>query len=141
MTRRMRYGMILLLALISGLFVYRFFFHLRGSNKPAVKADLSITAMDLAAAFDRNEALSDSLYCNKVLSVSGVVRELRKTGPGGYAFTLGDSLPGKTVVECRLDRQYYRLYPALKTGDSLRLLGTCAGRLHDVILIQCIIEK
>jgi RecJ-like exonuclease len=137
----MRYGTILLLSLISGLFVYGFFFHTCGSNEPAVKSDLSITAMDLAAAFDRNEALSDSLYFNKVLSVTGVVRQLRKTGPGGYAFTLGDGLPGKTAVDCRLDSPYYRLYPTLKTGDSLRLLGTCAGRLHDVILVQCIIEK
>jgi tRNA_anti-like len=141
MTRRMRYGTILLLALIPGLLVYGFFFHTRGSNEPAVKADLSITAVGLAAAFDRNEALSDSLYFNKVVSVTGVVRQLRKTGPGGYAITLGDGLPGKTAVDCRLDSQYYRHYPTLKTGDSLRLLGTCAGRLHDVILIQCIIEK
>jgi hypothetical protein len=40
-----------------------------------------------------------------------------------------------------LDSQFNAQYPALQTGDSLRLLGICTGRLKDVILVQCIIEK
>jgi hypothetical protein len=141
MERRTRYGTILLLILTTGLFIYGFFFHSWLSDQPVAKADLSITAGELALAFDRNEARSDSLFLHKALSVRGVIRQISENGSGGYTITMDGNSADGTAVDCRLDSQYNSQYATLKAGDSLHLLGICAGRLGNVILVQCIILK
>jgi len=141
MERRIRYGIILLFCLIATLGVYGIFFQSRSSDHVLAKVDFSMTAGELAAAFDHDEALSDSLYLYKVLAVTGRVEKVREDETGNYSVTLGASPTGEAVVDCRLDGQFNQQYADLHPGDSLRLLGICAGRLQTVILVQSIIEK
>jgi hypothetical protein len=141
MERRIRYGIVLLIFLIVTLCVYGIFFRSSSTDRFIATADFAMTAGELAASFDRNEAQSDRLYLYKVLSVTGQVQKIQKDESGAWSVTLGPSLPGATVVECQLDSQFNAQYSALQTGDSLRLLGICTGRLKDVILVQSIIEK
>ena len=100
-----------------------------------------MTESELVAAFDHNEAISDSLYFYKVLAVTGRVQKVRKDETGGYSVTLGVPLTGEAAVECQLDGQFNQQYTTLQPGDSLRVLGICAGKLQRVILVQSIIEK
>jgi hypothetical protein len=163
MERRIRYGIILLSCLIVTLCVYGIVFQSRASNRVFASVDFAMAAVELSTAFDRDEALSDSLYLYKVLAVTGRVQKVQKDKTGSYSVTLGASQPAeaggasqpgeaegasqpgeaaeKTVVDCRLDGQFNQEYATLQPGDSLRLLGICAGRLQNVILVQCIIEK
>jgi hypothetical protein len=141
MERRIRYGIILLFCLIAVLGVYGIFFRSRSSGHFFAKVDFSMTAGELTAAFDHNEALSDSLYFYKVLAVTGRVQKVRKDETGGYSVTLGAPLTGEAAVECQLDGQFNQQYATLQPGDSLRVLGICAGKLQRVILVQSIIEK
>jgi hypothetical protein len=141
MKRRIRYGIILLVCLIAALGVYGIFFRSRSSGHVFAKVDFSMTAGQLAAAFDHDEVLSDSLYLYKVLEVTGRVQKVRKDETDSYSVTLGTSLTGEAAVDCRLDVQFDQQYATLQPGDSLRLLGICAGRLQNVILVQSIIEK
>ena len=112
-----------------------------GSGRPKVKTDLAISAGALARAFDQNEALSDSLFRFKTLLVSGVIQKIRINQSGGYIATLDGDRPGSIGVDCRLDSQFNKRYSGLKTGDSLRLAGICAGQLEAVILVECIIQN
>ena len=141
MERRIRYGIILLFCLVATLGVYGILFQSRSSGHVFAKVDFSMTAGELAAAFDHDEALSDSLYLYKVLAVTGRVRKVRKDETGSYSVTLGTPMTGEAAVDCRLDGQFNQQYATLQPGDSLRLLGICAGRLQNVILVQSIIEK
>jgi hypothetical protein len=141
MKRRIRYGIILLFCLIATLGVYGIFFQSRSSDHVLAKVDFSMTAGELAAAFDHDEALSDSLYLYKVLAVTGRVQKVREDETGSYSVTLGASPTGEAIVDCRLDGPFNQQYADLHPGDSLRLLGICAGRLQNVILVQSIIEK
>jgi tRNA_anti-like len=141
MERRIRYGIILFFCLIATLGVYGVFFQSRLSSPVLTKVDFSMTAGELAAAFDHDEALSDSLYLYKVLAVTGRIEKVREDETGSYSITLGASPTGEAVVDCRLDSQFNQQYGNLHPGDSLRLLGICAGRLQNVILVQSIIEK
>jgi tRNA_anti-like len=141
MERRMRYGIILLSCLIVTLCVYGIVFQSRASNHVLASVDFAMTAVELSTAFDRDEALSDSLYLYKVLAVTGRVQKVRKDETGSYSVTLGTPGPGETVVDCQLDGRFNQEYATLQPGDSLRLLGICAGRLKNVILVQSIIEK
>ncbi len=141
MQRRTKYGILLSLFLLSGLLIYGFFcrFHPRPSS--LVRADIFVSPDSLTASFDNNEALSDSLYLYKVLSVRGSITKILKRESGNYIITLGDETPGRSVVDCNLDTIYNHRLLSLKNGDSVTIRGTCAGRLQNVILMQCIIEK
>jgi tRNA_anti-like len=141
MEGRIRYGIILLFCLIAVLGVYGIFFRSRSPGHVFAKVDFSMTAGELAAAFDHKEAFSDSLYLYKVLAVTGRVQKVRKDETGSYSVTLGTPLTGEAAVDCRLDGPFNQQYAALRPGDSLRVLGICAGRLQNVILVQSIIEK
>jgi len=136
--------------------VYGIFFQSRASGHVFASVDFAMTAVELSTAFDRDEALSDSLYLYKVMEVTGRVKKVLKDEAGSYSITLGASgtggasgpggTPGSggtggTEVDCRLDRQFNQEYATLRPGDSLRLLGICAGRLQNVILVQSMIEK
>jgi hypothetical protein len=139
MQRRTTYDILLLLFLIPGLIVSGVLCRWHSGAASLVKADVS--SADLAASFDNNESLADSLYLYKVLSVRGIVEKIMKKESGNYVITLGNRTPGRSVVDCHLDTIYNHRYLSLRNGDSVTIRGTCAGRLLNVILMQCIIEK
>jgi hypothetical protein len=141
MHKRIKYGIFLLLLLATGLSIYGLFFHSTSDSKVAAKADVHIGAGDLAAAFDNHESLSDSLYLYKVLSVSGIVRKIRKNRSGNYTISLGDRTSITAAVSCIFDSTYNHRHIPVMTGDSLTIWGTCAGHLADVVMVQCIMEK
>ena len=141
MQLRTKYSILLSLFLLAGLFIYGFFCRFCPRPAPLIKADIFVSPDSLAASFDSNEALSDSLYLYKVLSVRGSVARILKRESGNYVITLGDEAPGKSAVDCNLDTVYNHQFLSLRNGDSVTIRGTCAGRLQNVILMQCIIEK
>ncbi|HEY4285713.1 MAG TPA: hypothetical protein VGN00_01325 [Puia sp.] len=141
MQRRTKYGIVLSLLLLSGLLIYGFFCRFSPRAAPLVRADIFVSPDNLTGSFDTNEALSDSLYLYKVLSVRGSITKILKRESGNYVITLGDATPGKSVVDCNLDTLYNHRFLSFKNGDSITVRGTCAGRLQNVILVQCIIEK
>lgn len=141
MERRMRYGIIFLFCLTAALAVFGLFFRPRSSGPVFAKVDFYMTAGNLAASFDRDEAHSDSLYLYKVLSVTGRVQKIRQDEAGSYSITLGDSLTGGEIVDCLPDPRFNNRYARLRPGERVRLIGICAGRLQNVILVQSIIEK
>ncbi len=140
MQRRTLYGFVLLFFLLAGLAYY----WLKGANRydqDRTAPALSISAADLAIAFEKNESLADSLYLYKVLSVSGLLRKVGKNKLGNYVATLESRQPGIPPVDCTLDTLYNRQRLSLRIGDSITILGTCAGHLQNVTLLQGIIEK
>lgn len=127
--------------LLSGSLVTGLFCHPHPGSSPMIKAEGSVSSAELSTSFDSNEALSDSLYLYKVLSVRGTIQKIVRRESGNYVITLDGPTPGRTVVDCNLDSFYNKHYLPLRNGDSVTLRGTCAGRLLNVILMQCIIEN
>src|SRR5689334_13077554 len=93
MTRQKKYGVLLLLFLITGLSIYGFFGHPTCTSGTPQHAHAHIAAGDLAAAFYADETLADSLYIGKILSVSGVVRRIRQRASGLYIVSLSGRQP------------------------------------------------
>jgi len=141
MERRTKYGIFLLIGLIAGLSIYGLLTQLYSGGRTLATANVHTSAPVLAASFEGNEALADSLYLYKVVSVSGVVRQLVTDGAGNTTARLTGDRQGKTLVDCRLDSLYRQSELPFRTGDSVTIRGTCAGRLVDILLLQCIIEK
>jgi hypothetical protein len=145
MEKRIRSGIILMLPLIMGLAVYGWISHFSEAGPAAIRqADAEIDARALVDLSNHNEALFNQEYLYKTLSVSGIIREIRRgtpSGPGDYTISLAgiSGLPG--VVKCCMDSTYDRHESGLMAGDSVVIRGTCAGRFMDVILLECILER
>ena len=127
--------------LLAGSLVTGLFCHPHPGSAPITKAEGFVSSAQLSSSFDSNEALSDSMYLYKVLSVRGIIQKIVRRESGNYVITLDGPIPGRAVVDCNLDSIYNKRYLSLRNGDSVTLRGTCAGRLLNVILMQCIIEN
>jgi hypothetical protein len=150
MEKRIKYGTILLTFLITSLLVYGYFYHVSGDCPVPVKADMHMSAKELIGLADKDEALFDRQCLNKIISVGGNIKEVKRSRAGNYILSLGprSSMPSPGTesgssffINCSLDRLYDRRGISLKPGDSCSIRGTCAGHLANIILVQCIIEK
>lgn len=140
MDRRVKYGWTVVLLLIAGLFLYVYFYRTTDQSPLRVgTSSIPVSAADLIRLSDKNEAVFNQEYLYKVLSVRGIIRNVRKNKKGITVLLEGQhALP--EVVSCTLDT-LYAPRPELQPGDSCIIRGNCAGRLRDIILLQCIVEK
>ncbi len=140
MEKRVKYGVILLCLIILGVTLYGYFYGVSDKSPLlAVRSSITVNAADLIGLSDTDEALFNHNYLYKVLSVRGVIRKVRKN-KSGVTVLLGGHPALPESVSCSLD-SLYNLHHDLQAGDSCTIQGSCAGRLKDIILLQCIIEK
>lgn len=140
MDKRVKYGMILLLFLITGLLLYGYLYRRSDtSSLLTARPSISVNAGDLIALSNKNESLFNYQYLYKTISVHGVVRKVKKTGLG-TTILLGGPPALPEMVSCSLDT-LYSPQSDVQVGDSCTIEGNCAGCLKDVILLDCIIEK
>ena len=143
MEKRIKYGSTLLFFLIAGLALYGYFYHISGTSPEFLnkEPDIHVSARDLIGISNNNESLFNHQYLYRILSVRGIVKDLRRNETGAYVLRLGANPDLPTLfVNCTLDSMYSHRELSLKTGDSCTIQGTCAGQLMNVILVQCIIQ-
>ena len=141
MEKRIKYGTALLALILAVMALYSYLSHKNGNVPPRIqKAAITIDAGDLVHAFEKSETFSNEEYVYKVLSVRGLVKNIRKTEEGNYSVALGSSHETPFFLSCSLDKLYDR-YDLPVIGDSCTISGTCAGLLTNIILLQCVIEK
>lgn len=99
--------------------------------------DVSVDAKALFAAYSTDEVAAGKLYNDKVVEVSGDVREVSSTpgGPVNVTLESGDAMGG---VVCE--------FPAgsaqeLKKGAQVKVKGICAGFNMDVQLQRCAVVE
>src|SRR5690349_12046534 len=69
-----------------------------------VKADASINATDLIAAFEKDSAFANKQYLGKILEVSGNVKSVEKESA---TFSLGTP-DGNSSVRCSVDSAFVK---------------------------------
>ena len=141
MTKKIRSRIILILLFTLGLAITGWFLHQPWGPAAIKKADVQIGARDLTRLFCSNESVSDQQYLYKTLSVRGVIKNIRKNNPHDYTVWLAGNSGLSSSVSCRMDSNWYNRDRPLRTGDSVVIRGTCAGRFMDVILLRCILER
>lgn len=106
-------------------------------NKPhrsaASEAAIVLTAKQLAAEYENDEAAANKKYLGNVLQVSGTVSEVTLNQQNKPVIVL----PGSDMsnVQCTLQDSTY----AVKKGDTVSIKGFCTGYLTDVIMDRCIV--
>ena len=123
--------------LILGAGIYGLYEFNRGhvSNADAI-SDVSISANELLTAFQTGEDEANAKYNDKIVEVSGEVRQVTQTdGKTIVRLDAGDSMDG---VTCELDDQVKHKRTEFATGDAVTFKCTCSGFLMDVVLVRCV---
>jgi len=97
----------------------------------SMSTDLTIPANELFTAFEMDEDAANGLYLNKVIEVTGIIKEVKSNENGlpAVIFETDDIVFG---VMCEFESEDGAA--AIKVGDLLTIKGICTGKLLDVIL-------
>lgn len=99
-----------------------------------MEAEMSIPANELFNAFETDEANANEMYLNKVIEVTGIIREVKSNEKGlpSVIFETDDVIFG---VMCEFESTSGA--ESIKQGDLLTIKGICTGKLLDVVLNRC----
>lgn len=133
--RLLLYGIIL--AVLGGSYgLYLWFKPVPGVE--SLRTDAQVTSMQLANAFENDEAAAGEEYLGKVLEVSGIVSEVLPGDSAGITLVLASDgfiqvLAGMSEVSGS-EEQW--------VGQEVKVKGICTGAtMLDVVLSRCILLK
>ena len=130
-------GIGLLLALL-GLGVGYFMYNKPHQNMDKAKVDVALEASELFTAFETNEAEANEKYLDKIIKVSGTVKEVSTDDEGNISVTLesGSEMFG---VVCQMDDLTKHAKTNFEPGEQITFKGVCTGMLMDVVLVRCVV--
>jgi hypothetical protein len=111
------------------------FFVYNKEHRTADVADASLDASSLVNAFSENEEEANGQFLDKVIEVTGKVKEVIEQGDS-YIVLLGDET-SMNSVSCTLDPAADSVAYGLQAGDKIVVRGICTGFLMDVVLVNC----
>lgn len=123
-------------AIFAGL-VGVYFYQQKTPDASAYTTDLKISAEELYAAYESDEAAANERFLGKTIEVSGTVKEVARNAENGTTTVHleTDGLLG--TVSCELATN---VEETLEPGDSVNIKGICSGMLMDVVLNRCVIR-
>lgn len=106
----------------------------RPASTASLAPDITIAASELLADFQADENTANTTYNDKVVEVSGTVKELllHEDGPPEVILETGDMLAG---VSCSFEAGAEVPW---EVGQEARIKGICTGMLMDVVLVRCV---
>lgn len=114
-------------------------------NKPhrdmeAAEADIKTSATELFAGFENDESAANDQYLDKVIQVTGQVRDYSRDDDGSLRVTL-DSGNDMFGVICQMDELTEQPRESFTPGETVTMKGLCTGMLMDVVLVRCVEVK
>ncbi len=110
-----------------------------------VRAQVTMQANELIAAFEQNEVTANAKYLDKIIAVKGIVKKVEEDERGYISFILGDE-GSMSSVRCSMDSVHVKDIVHVKDGADVTIKGACTGFNadellgSDVILNRCVIE-
>ncbi|MFT4525879.1 MAG: hypothetical protein ACI9FU_000297 [Granulosicoccus sp.] len=125
---------ILVACLIGGFVAYKMF------NKPhrdidAESAVATVSADDLFADFEADEAAANASYLDQVIEVSGTIDEVSEDAEGNTVVILAAETAMMGGVSATIDPSVSEF--SASPGAAITLKGRCTGMLMDVVLTNC----
>ena len=143
--KRLLLILLIIIVLAGGWYAYKLYTG-KVPSLTEVKADASITATDLIAAFEKDSATANKKYLGKILEVSGNIKSVEKESA---TVSLGDAA-GNSSVRCSIDSAFVKDISLLNPGSSIAIKGNCTGFMpdetglglgSDVVLNRCVLVK
>jgi hypothetical protein len=128
----------LVVAIILAVMAWKYTFRKSETSVSDVKAALRVDSPVLLQAYENNEDSANSLYLDKVITVTGTVAEIMPDSLG-YSVYLkeSDAISG---ILCSFDKEAFD--PAvIKEGSQIAVKGICSGYLLDVNLNRCAVVE
>lgn len=137
--KKILYGLMLMAFAAAGYGFYLF------NKKPADVRTLpdkfELTAYTLMNDFNKDETAADKKYVNKVIAVQGKVSDIKLEPSTGQATVILDSGDPMAAITCSFYDDEAGSLKEIKQGQQIVVKGKCTGKLMDVILNKCSIEK
>jgi tRNA_anti-like len=114
------------------------------NKKPAdvrkLSAKYELSAASLVDDFNKDEKAATVKYLEKVIAVTGKVSDVKldATGQATVFLDSGDPLAG---VTCSFYDEEAKSIKGLQKGATVTIKGNCTGKLMDVVLNKCSINK
>lgn len=124
---------LLIIGIGSGAYMY----YKPHQNIKASKAQVSLSAAEVFQAFESDETAANEQYLDKIMAVSGSVRDVSKNEEGIISVTL-DAGQDMFGVICQLDQLTKHTREDFPIGEKVSFKGICTGMLMDVVLVRCV---
>ena len=85
-------------------------------------ADVTVTAKELIAAFEKDTAAASKIYLDKIVEVTGTVKSVDTSG----GVVIGEEGTASSVA-CGIDRRHKESIYSLKVGVTTTIQGKCSG--------------
>lgn len=111
-----------------------------------VKANFNIQAVDFIKEFEENEKNANEKFLDKIIAVSGTIREMIKDDKGYYSVVLGAE-DNMSAVRCSMNAVPDDDTAVLRKGNIIVIKGSCTGFNadellgSDIILARCVIQR
>lgn len=105
------------------------------ANMASLESDMTLAAADLFTQFETDEAASNEKYLDKVIEVSGMIKDISTSEEEVTSITL-DANNDLSGIICELEKD--TKHRTFKTGETVTFKGMCTGMLMDVVLVRCI---
>lgn len=115
------------------------------TKKPAdvryLAANYQLSTNALLADFNKDETAANLKYLDKVIAVKGKIKEIKIEQATGQATVVLDSGDPMAAVTCSFYNEELASVKQLTEGTEITIKGKCTGKLMDVVLNKCSVEK
>lgn len=138
MFKKISFIVLLVAAIAGGFGLYQYYKPV--SSLATVTPEFSTDAHSLFNDFLIDEDAANKKYLGKVIEITGNVKNSIAADSMKYVVGIdaGDEMFG---VSCEVNTEKNPSVKNLKTGDKIKVKGTCSGKLMDVVLVNCFIEE
>lgn len=109
------------------------------NNYNASKVEICIQSNTLIEAFIDDEKKANDLYINKLLQVTGVVKEINFLNDKNTLILQSTNYSDSGII-CDIHKSQIKKLTNIKKHQKVILKGICKGFLKDVILLDCYID-
>ncbi len=135
-------SMLLLLGIAASAYIYKEY-NRRHADTGKLNPDYLLTTTALLDQFAHDSAMSSQKYMDKLIQVSGVVKQIDRIDDQNVVVVMGNP-DDRSAVRCSLDSSHQSEAMTLQTGQMVSVKGICSGYNQDellgsdVILIRCV---
>ena len=130
--KRLIWTSILVVAALVALYLYKEY-NRTNSDLTNLKADIEISAGDLIKEFETGDSAANKKYLDKVIELTGNVKNLEKDDAGDYTIVIGDTL-SMSSVRCLPDTNHRSDAAIIKENSTITIRGVCTGFIKKEML-------
>ncbi|WP_158841821.1 OB-fold protein [Polaribacter sp. L3A8] len=132
------YFLFILFLIVNSCFYIAYYFKDSNKNLELVPYNTSINSIDLIDSYLDNEKKADKLYLEKIIEVSGFVREVTFLNNRNTVILYGKNKTSGII--CDIHPSQIEKIKNLKEHQKIVVKGICKGFLKDVVLLNCYID-